>query len=257
MSPRCAARTVLPVAGTCTHYVQCVPLGCRPPCASGTYSTREAGTRRLYAPYGGPGACVSAESGASVCPALSHALGAPSGGARALMSDMWMPDDDARISSNSAVRHTADGSRPLGRPARPPAAAAAGAHASSAELIEYIGTPLCSQRHPRFPKTGVPRRNRFSSKSAQNKGRCERARCGRIRQRRRGYRRGGAAPAPSPSPHRSWGSSAPACATWSRLISVEPLASSSVARREHEGGCTFGGTRSERGFHFRTIRAPR
>ena len=55
-------------------------LGGRPPCASGAAcSTREAGTRRLYVPYGGPRACVSAESGASVCPAFSHALGAPSG----------------------------------------------------------------------------------------------------------------------------------------------------------------------------------
>ena len=30
------------------------------PCASGTYITQEAGTRRPYVPYGGPGAHVSA-----------------------------------------------------------------------------------------------------------------------------------------------------------------------------------------------------
>ena len=37
-------------------------LGVRLPCAVGTYSTREAGTRSLHAPYGGPGAYVSAQA---------------------------------------------------------------------------------------------------------------------------------------------------------------------------------------------------
>ena len=40
--------------------------GGKPPCASGTYSTREAGTRSLYAPYGGAGAYVSAQRAASI-----------------------------------------------------------------------------------------------------------------------------------------------------------------------------------------------
>ena len=34
--------------------------GCKPPCASGTYSTREAGASSLCVPYRGPGANVSA-----------------------------------------------------------------------------------------------------------------------------------------------------------------------------------------------------
>ena len=36
--------------------------GGKPPCAAGTYSTREAGTRSLHVPYGGPGAYVSAQA---------------------------------------------------------------------------------------------------------------------------------------------------------------------------------------------------
>ena len=35
--------------------------GGRPPCASGTYTTREAGTRSPYVPNGGRGAYVSAQ----------------------------------------------------------------------------------------------------------------------------------------------------------------------------------------------------
>ena len=35
--------------------------GGKPPCASGTYPTREAGTRGPYVPYGGPGAYASAQ----------------------------------------------------------------------------------------------------------------------------------------------------------------------------------------------------
>ena len=34
--------------------------GGKPPCASSTYPTREAGTRSPYVPYGGAGACASA-----------------------------------------------------------------------------------------------------------------------------------------------------------------------------------------------------
>ena len=50
-----------PEAGTRTQYVQCVMPGGRPPCASGTCPTREAGTRSPCERYGGAGACVSAE----------------------------------------------------------------------------------------------------------------------------------------------------------------------------------------------------
>ena len=35
-------------------------LGAKPPCAFGTYPTREAGARSPYVPYGGPAAYVSA-----------------------------------------------------------------------------------------------------------------------------------------------------------------------------------------------------
>ena len=38
--------------------------GGKPPCASGTYTTREAGTRSLYVPNGGAGAYVSAQASA-------------------------------------------------------------------------------------------------------------------------------------------------------------------------------------------------
>ena len=40
--------------------------GGKPPCASGTYTTREAGTRSLCARYGGTGAYVSAQREASI-----------------------------------------------------------------------------------------------------------------------------------------------------------------------------------------------
>ena len=40
--------------------------GGKPPCASGTYPTREAGTRSPYVPCGGPGAYVSAQHDAVV-----------------------------------------------------------------------------------------------------------------------------------------------------------------------------------------------
>ena len=40
----------------------------KPPCASGTYPTREAGTRSLYVPNGGPGAYVSAQVAARLAP---------------------------------------------------------------------------------------------------------------------------------------------------------------------------------------------
>ena len=36
--------------------------GAKPPCACGTYSTQEAGTRAPYVQYGGPGARVSAQA---------------------------------------------------------------------------------------------------------------------------------------------------------------------------------------------------
>ena len=49
-----------PVAGTRSQYVQHTwgPED-KPPCASGTYTTREADTRRLYVPYGARGVRVS------------------------------------------------------------------------------------------------------------------------------------------------------------------------------------------------------
>ena len=49
-----------PEAGSRTQYVQCVMPGGKPPCASGTCPTREAGTRSPCESYGGAGACVSA-----------------------------------------------------------------------------------------------------------------------------------------------------------------------------------------------------
>ena len=67
-----------PEAGTRTQYARCVgrgeqaagylphPAASKPPCASGTYSTREAGTRSLCARYGGAGAYVSAQREASI-----------------------------------------------------------------------------------------------------------------------------------------------------------------------------------------------
>ena len=50
-------RSTCAVRGSC---------GGKPPCASGTYTTREAGTRSLCARYGGAGAYVSAQREASI-----------------------------------------------------------------------------------------------------------------------------------------------------------------------------------------------
>ena len=44
----------------------------KPPCASGTYTTREAGKRSPYVPYEGPGACVSAQAVGSMLRAGEH-----------------------------------------------------------------------------------------------------------------------------------------------------------------------------------------
>ena len=58
-------------AGTRAQHVQRVGgggvgvgVGGKPPCAAGTYSTQEAGTRSRYAPYASPGAHVSTRLGA-------------------------------------------------------------------------------------------------------------------------------------------------------------------------------------------------
>ena len=57
-SPAITCGATPPEAGTRTPQVQYV--GGKPPCTSGTYATRTAGTRDLYVPYGGPwGARVS------------------------------------------------------------------------------------------------------------------------------------------------------------------------------------------------------
>ena len=54
--PRYAVRTVRPrLVRVPSTYSTWGPGG-RPPCASGTYTAREAGTRRLYVRNGGPGA---------------------------------------------------------------------------------------------------------------------------------------------------------------------------------------------------------
>ena len=61
-SPRYAVRTVRPrLVRVPSTYSTWGPGG-RPPCASGTYPTREAGTRSPYVPNGGAGACVSAQA---------------------------------------------------------------------------------------------------------------------------------------------------------------------------------------------------
>ena len=51
--------------------------GGKPPCASGTYPTREAGMRSLYVPNGGPGAYASAQDAAAVQAAQVDAAVAP------------------------------------------------------------------------------------------------------------------------------------------------------------------------------------
>ena len=61
-------------AGTCTQYVQYAGPGGKPPCASGTYPAREAGTRSLYVPNGGAGAYASAQPAAILVDPLEDLL---------------------------------------------------------------------------------------------------------------------------------------------------------------------------------------
>ena len=58
--PRYAVRTVRPRLVRVPRTYSTWGPGGKPPCASGTYPTREAGTRSPYVPNGGPGAYVSA-----------------------------------------------------------------------------------------------------------------------------------------------------------------------------------------------------
>ena len=63
--PRRAVLTVRPMMVRApSTYSTWGPEG-KPPCASGTYATREAATRSLYVPYGGPGAYASAQVAAA------------------------------------------------------------------------------------------------------------------------------------------------------------------------------------------------
>ena len=72
---RCAVRTVRPrLVRVPSTYCTWGPRG-KPPCASGTYPTREAGTRSPYVPSGGPGAYVSAQTETTVAPRLCSAGG--------------------------------------------------------------------------------------------------------------------------------------------------------------------------------------
>ena len=64
--PRHAVRIVRPRLVRVPRTYSTRGPGGKPPCASGTYSTREAGTRSPYVPYGGAGACVSAQREASI-----------------------------------------------------------------------------------------------------------------------------------------------------------------------------------------------
>ena len=68
--PRYAVRTQRPrLVRAASAYGTWGPGG-KPPCASGTYPTREAGTRSPYVPYGGPGAYASALVSDGVCASL-------------------------------------------------------------------------------------------------------------------------------------------------------------------------------------------
>ena len=71
--PRYAVRTVRPRLARAPSTCSAWRPGGRLPCASGTYTTREAGTRSPYVPNGGTGAYVSAQRSAS-------AAAAPGGG---------------------------------------------------------------------------------------------------------------------------------------------------------------------------------
>ena len=62
--PRYAVRTVRPRLVRVPSTYSTRGPGGKPPCASGTYPTREAGTRSLYVPNGGPGAYASARGSA-------------------------------------------------------------------------------------------------------------------------------------------------------------------------------------------------
>ena len=64
--PRYAVRTVRPWLVRVPSTYSTRGPGGKPPCASGTYPTREAGTRSLYVPNGGAGAYVSAQPKAGV-----------------------------------------------------------------------------------------------------------------------------------------------------------------------------------------------
>ena len=59
--PRYAVRTVRPWRVRVPSTYSTRGPGGQPPCASGTYTTREAGTRSLYVRNGGPGAYASAQ----------------------------------------------------------------------------------------------------------------------------------------------------------------------------------------------------
>jgi hypothetical protein len=59
--PRYAVRTVRPWLVRVPSTYSTRGPGGKPPCASGTYPTREAGARSPYVPYGGPAAYASAQ----------------------------------------------------------------------------------------------------------------------------------------------------------------------------------------------------
>ena len=69
--PRYAVRTVRPWLVRVPSTYSTRGPGVKPPCASGTYPTREAGTRSLYVPDGGPGAYASAPLRAGLLRALA------------------------------------------------------------------------------------------------------------------------------------------------------------------------------------------
>ena len=75
--PRYAVRTVRPWLVRVPSTYRTWRPGGKPPCASDTYPTREAGTRSPYVPYGGAGAYASAEE-----LAVGHEASAVENGAR-------------------------------------------------------------------------------------------------------------------------------------------------------------------------------
>eukprot|EP00964_Phaeocystis_antarctica_P109085 scaffold73587_cov63-Phaeocystis_antarctica.AAC.2 len=87
--------------GQRTPYVQCVASGRKLPCASGTYSTQEAGTRSPHVQYGGPGTYVSAQS--STCAASCHGQHRA---ARASQSCQVCPEEAREPSSGTAMGGT-------------------------------------------------------------------------------------------------------------------------------------------------------